>query len=293
MNGNKKFKIEGVNSKEITAFLIMIGVIIILLFFELFLFEGRTDVRDDNIKIEKKLQEMSEVTVKAEEKTVYHELNNIISMMNNKDYDGLYSKLKDDYKEYYFNDLETFKGFMDKYAAKKYYPKYTSYYRDGDLYYIMIEFLQEEYTREDLLSERTVKVDTIVLEEVEKNTFKFAMNGFVENIIHNTSKTVDGVTFTLQNSVRNIETMKTNLMIKNNSDRSVSINSSDIYPDIYGSITSKVSVNSSLYLDPGEVGVLSIEYYFQYNSNREFKGVVINEILFTGGKGIENIKLSI
>lgn len=293
MNGNKKFKIEGVDRKEITAFLIMIGVIIILLIFELFLFEGRPEAIEDSIKVQNKLQEMAEVTVEVEEKTVYHELNDIISMMNNKDYKGMYAKLKDDYKEYYFNDFEAFKGFVDKYAAKKYYPKYTSYYRDGDLYYIMVDFLQEEYTREDLLSERTVKVDTIVLEEVEKNTFKFAMNGFVENIIHNTTKTVEGVTFTLQNSVRNVETMKTNIMIKNGSDRSVSINSSDIYPDISGSITSKVSANSSLYLDPGEVGVLSIEYYFQYNSNREFKGVIINEILFTGGKGIENIKLSI
>jgi len=289
---SEKQKIEGVNNKELKAFFAIICVLIILIIFEIFFFEGRTEVAEEMMAVEQELQQKASVTVAAEQKTVYKALNNVISMMNNKEYEKLYDILKDDYKDYYFREYKNFENFIQSYARLEYYPKYNSYYRDGDLYYIIVEFLQPKYTREMLLSRRVNKVDTIVLQELNDGNFKVALNGFVENILHNKSKTVEGVTFTLQNSVRNTETMETTVLISNNSSKSISVSTSNIQPEILGGNSAKLSVTSSVNLEPGNVGLLTIEYYFQYDSGKEFRGVTISDVKFDDGTPIGNIYLS-
>lgn len=288
---SEKQKIQGVENKELYLFIAIVAIIIVLLMFEMFFFEGRKDVAEEMANTEAQLQEMANTTVDKEQKDVYKVVNNIVDMLNKKDYEGLYSSLKDDYKNYYFRDFENFKSFIDVYAKEEYYPKYNSYYRSGDLYYVIVDFLKSKYTREDLLTQRANKVDTLVLEEVEKDKFKFALNGFVENKLYNTSKTVDGVTFTLQSSVRNTETMETTVMISNDSDKSLSVSTTNIQPNISGSNTAKLSVTSSINLAPGEFGTLSIEYYFQYNSGREFNGVTISGVKFDDGTIMETFNI--
>ena len=288
----EKQKIEGVDNKELMIFFSIIAVIIVLIVFEMFFFKGRPEVEEETAQMQEQLKEMQSTTVAKEQKTVYKALNGIIEKINNKDYKALYSMLKDDYKNYYFREYEQFEQFIKSYARQEYYAKYNAYYRDGNLYYIMIEFLQAKYTREDLLKNRINKVDTIVLEETTDGDFKFAMNGFVENISHNKSKTVDGITFTLQSSVRNTETMKTSVVISNNSDKVVHVNTSNLQPEISGSITTKVSVTTSVNLEPGQVGILDIEYYFQYNSGREFNGITITGAKFDDGTVIDDVYIA-
>lgn len=288
----EKQKIEGVDNKELIMFFAILAIIIILIIFEMFFFKGRTRVTEESAKLQEQLEEMQNVTVEKEQKTVYKALNGIIEKMNNKEYKALYSMLKDDYKNYYFREYEQFEQFIKNYARQEYYAKYNAYYRDGNLYYIMVDFLQAKYTRDDLLRNKLNKVDTIVLEETADGDFKFAMNGFVENISHNKSKTVDGVTFTLQNSVRNTETMKTSVVISNNSDEAMHVSTSNLQPEISGSTTAKVSVTSSVNLEPGEVGILDIEYYFQYNSGREFKGITITGAKFDDGTVIDDVYIA-
>ena len=199
--------------------------------------------------------------------------------------------LKEDYKNYYFREYEDFENFIKVYAGREYFPRYDSYYRDGDLYYIMVDFLRSKYTREDLLSPEVSKVDTIVLEEGKDGNFKIALNGFVESISHNNSKTVEDVTFTLQNSVRNTETMETNIVVTNNSDSVVNVSTSNIQPIIMGGNSAKTSVTSSIHLNPGETGMLQIEFYMQYNSGKEFNGITITGASFSDGTILEDINL--
>lgn len=288
---SRKQKIQGVENKELILFIAIIVIVIVLLIFEGSMFKGRTDITEKLIETEKQLQEMADVNVDSEQKTIYKVVNDIVELMNNKDYDKLYEMLTEDYKNYYFRDYNSFKTFMDVYAKESYYPKYSSYYRDGDLYYVMINFLKSKYTREDLLSPSVNKVDTIVLKELKNGEFSFALNGFVENIVHNNSKTVNGITFTLQNSVRNTETMKTTVVISNKSDKDVSVSTTNIEPNISGSNTSKVSATTSVNLSPNEIGALTIEYYFQYNSGREFKGVSISGVKFEDGAVLDSINI--
>lgn len=280
------------NKKEFKIFIVVIGVLILLLIFEMFFFKGRPEVAEEVAKAQEQLAEMASETIDKEQKTVYQALTGIIDMMNAKDYAGLYAMLKDDYKNYYFSEYSSFEEFMKSYAKEEYIPKYNSYYRDGDLYYIMVDFLKPKYTRQDLLSLRFTKVDTIILEEVSKGNFKFAMNGFVENMVHNNSKTINGVEFTLLNSVRNTETMKTTVLVSNKSDKKINISTSNINPEISGSNTSKISVTSLVTIDPGSVGTISIEYYFQYNAGREFRGVTFSGVKFEDGTIIEDFSIS-
>lgn len=289
---NEKQKIEGVDNKELKAFFAIIAVLVLLIIFEVFFFKGRTEVADEEVKVEEQLKEMASVNLSSEQKTVYQAVNEIVSMMNNKNYEGLYNNLKEDYKNYYFSEYENFENFIKSYAQEEYYPKYSSYYRDGDLYYIIVDFLKSKYTRDDLLRLKATKVDTIILEELADGNFKFALNGFVENMAHNKSKTVDGVTFTLQNSVRNTETMKTSVLVSNDSGKTVTVSTSNIQPDILGGSSAKVSVTSSVSVEPGHIGVLTIEYYFQYNSSKEFRGVTITGAKFEDGTVIKDTYIS-
>ena len=288
----EKQKIQGVDNKELLLFGVIIGILVILLIFEMFFFDGRESYKEDSQAMQEKIEEMQNTTVASEQRTVYHALNDIVEMMNNKNNQGLYDMLKDDYKNYYFSDYETFEQFITAYASQKYYPKYTSYYRDGNLYYIMVEFLKAEYTRDDLLAARSIKVDTIVLEEMKDGNFKFAMNGFIENVEHTSSKTIDGVTFSLKNTLKNTETAKTTLLISNDSNKILSISTTDIQPEISGGNSAKISVTSSITLEPGEFGLLSLEYYLQYNSDKELRGIRVDKARFDDGTLIENVYLS-
>lgn len=289
---NKKQIFEGIDNKEIIAFAAILIVIIILLLFEFLVFRGRPEVVEERAQYEEKLQSMTEVTVEVEQKTVYKALNDIIQMMNKKDYEGLYNALKDDYRNYYFSDYNSFKEFIDKYARYEYYSKYSSYYRDGNLYYIMVDFMQSKYTREDLLNPMAQKVDTIVLEEQNNGDFKFAMNGFAENIAHNNSKTVDGVTFSLVNSIRNTETMKTNVLVRNDSNKKVIVNTTNLQPDVIGGVVAKVSTSDSITVEPGGIGMLSVEYYFKFDSGMKFNGITVRGAKFADGTIIEDVYIS-
>jgi len=128
--------------------------------------------------------------------------------------------------------------------------------------------------------------------EASSNIAKFALNGFIQNIPYNKSKTVDEVTFTLQNSIRNIETMQTTVIISNASDKVVNVSTSNIQPNILGGNVAKLSTTSSVNLNPGEIGSLTVEYYFQYNSNKEFSGVTISGAKFGDGTIIKDVYIS-
>lgn len=289
---DEKQKIEGVDNKELILFGVIIAILAILLIFEFFFFKGRPEVAEESAKVQEQLEEMQATTVEVEQKTVYKALNNIVAMMNSKDYKGLYAMLKDDYKSYYFREYEDFEDFIKVYAGQEYYAKYNSYYRDDKYYYIIVDFLQPKYTRDDLLKQRATKVDTIVLEEVAKNEFKFATNGFIENIIHDSSKTVDGVTFSLISSLRNTETIKTLVSIENNSEKSILVSTSNIQPDVSGGMSAKISTTGLETISPGESVIMSIEYYFQYNSGKEFNGVRITGVTGPNGNVLKDIYLA-
>ena len=289
----EKNKIEGVENKEILIFALIIGGLLVLLMFEFFFFKGRTEVVEQIEKSGQQFQEMAEDTTPEEKKSVYSVVNDIVEMMNNKEYESLYAMLKDDYKQYYFREYSEFEDFIKVYAGENYYPKYSSYYKSGDLYYVIIDFLKEKYTREDLLGVKVSKVDTFVLEETKDGEFKFAMNGFVDNIQHNKSVTKDNVTFTLLNSVRNTETMKSTVIVSNQSEKDISVSTNNIYPNLSSSSSmGKLSPTNSVTLKPGEIGSLAIEYYFQYNSGKTFNGVMITGVEFDDGTKIKDFYIN-
>lgn len=288
----EKQKLEGVENKELLIFALIIGGLLVLLMFEFFFFNGRPEVAEENKKIEQQLQEMTKDTTPEEKKSVYNAVNDIVDMMNNKEYKALYTMLKDDYKQYYFREYSEFEDFIKVYAGENYYPKYSSYYKSGDLYYVIVDFLKEKYTREDLLGVKVAKVDTLVLEETKNGEFKFALNGFVDNIEHNKSITVDDVTFTLLNSVRNTETMKSTVVVSNQSEKNITVSTNNIYPNLSPSSIGKLSATNSVSLKPGEIGSLTIEYYFQYNSGKQFNGVMITGVKFDDGTKIKDFNIN-
>jgi hypothetical protein len=90
----------------------------------------------------------------------------------------------------------------------------------------------------------------------------------------------------------NTETAKTTVLISNDSNKAISISTTDIQPEISGGNSAKISVTSSITLEPGEFGLLSLEYYLQYNSNKELRGISIDKAKFDDGTLIENVYLS-
>ena len=70
--------------------LLLIIVLIILLIFEMFFFKGRPEVAEEANMAEEQLKAMQDYTVPVEQRTVYHALNDIVAMMNNKEYKALY-----------------------------------------------------------------------------------------------------------------------------------------------------------------------------------------------------------
>lgn len=115
----------------------------------------------------------------SEERRLLYYTDEIMAMINNKEFDKLYSILDDGYKELYAKSVAQLEENMKKFSDGEYSMGYSEYYREGNMYLIDVRFEKANLTREDIINGIGQPIDTICIREIEKGKYTVAFNGFI------------------------------------------------------------------------------------------------------------------
>jgi len=281
----------GKNSKMI-FFVFMAIAVIGLLVFEIFFFNNRKEVDEKTAKLEEQIEEIKSTTVYSEKEMIYNYLNEVVDLMNKKDYKTLYGMLKDDYKSYLFSDYSNFEKYIQKYAAEEYIPKYNSYYRNKNKYIIITDFLLKEYNRNDLVNGIANKYDIITVEKNKDGELKFALGNFIECNSNSQTKKVDDIEFAILRTIRYAEETEATILVKNNSDENIYIENKNISANVEGGRAAVISSLPITVIKPGAALIIDFEVAIQYDSMKELKGCTFTGIVSESGKIYDDVTVS-
>jgi len=275
--------------------LVILGgiAVVALIIFEIFVYNNREVVDEKTEEAKKQVEIMKSTTVYNEQEAIYNYINEVVELMNKKDFKTLYGMLKEDYKSYLFSDYAQFESYMEKYAYAQFTPKYSSYYRDGNKYIVIIDYLQKEYNRNDLVNGVGNKYDIVTIEKDKKGEFRFALGNFIESEQNNKSAKKDDLEFTILRTTRYAETTEVKILVTNKSNENIYFENNNIRVNSTGG---KAAVLSSLPLTvikPDATLVVNLEVSTKYNSHKNFTGCIFTGVKSESGKIYEDITVNI
>jgi len=153
----------------------------------------------------------------------------IFDEMNAMDYESLYERLSEDFREDIFDSsLESFSTYMLQYAPEKYIPKCTEYQKYGDTYVLNVSFLQ--YSDNITESNSVVlKQDYFCIRRGNDGEFTFSFAGFIGNKKSEFKTGNDLLTISLNESKLTRSASSFIIDFENHSDYSIVIPAKRIY----------------------------------------------------------------
>ncbi len=275
--------------------LIFLGIVVFMVFFWIFFIDNTVgDIVGDTTTKPLPLEDTPEDTPKQEyelsrEERIFNYITNIYSLMNNKNYDELYSLLAEDFKKEKFNSFDTFKSYMDSYIKdKKYEPKFKEFHVKDDLYVVLVDVLQKEYTQKDLIEGTAQRIETIAIKEYGENDYKYSFDGFISSKkLKANAKTSGPITMELVRLNTYTDTRELFFKIKNDSDKKLRFSTTKLFVD--ADFVSPTALYRTYEIPAGQTKELSIKYYMNYDTIKNE-----NTITLTGVKvGDKNIVIKI
>lgn len=158
-------------------------------------------------------------------------INNIFYLMNNKNYEELYSLLSADFKKDKFNDnINTFTSFMQKYADKSYTPVYEKYTKFENTYLINIDFLEYSNSDDDILNPpKASKNDVLVINLLNDNNFTFSFLKYIGSKELNIGKENSLFSVILNKTVLYNTSSEFYFTVTNKSEKPISITKDNIF----------------------------------------------------------------
>lgn len=251
------------NIKKIYFPLIIIAGIIILsiaLIFKTVLDSSKVIVQDVYpFPLDNEVEEIKQKNIIAPRNRFYSYIDTIFELMNSKDYETMYSLLKEDYKAAEFSNLSNFINFMEKYTADApFQARYTSYFKEGPEFVAVVEILKDNYTRDDLITPPAMLLDIFSVRESETG-FTFSLNGFI-------------------NSTNKNEEVKNNYIVLKLTKLDTYYDKSVAYVSISNLTSSDIIINRKNIIYPSGLGTSSISstlneqvYKISANSTSDFK----------------------
>lgn len=130
---------------------------------------------------ENSVQEILEGPKNTQPAMIRKALHNFFSLMNDKNYEELYGLLSKDFKKNKFkDDFEVFTKFMESYGDESYSPYFNKYYRFGNSYMVLVNFVPSSNTDEDVIkSKKAKKTDTFIINFTDEYTYTFSFLRYV------------------------------------------------------------------------------------------------------------------
>ena len=130
---------------------------------------------------ENNIQEILEGPKNTQPAMIRKALHNFFDLMNDKNYEELYLLLSKDFKKNKFkDDFELFTKFMESYGDEAYSPYFNKYYRFGNSYMVLVNFVPSSNTDEDVIkNKKAKKTDTFIINFTDESTYTFSFLRYV------------------------------------------------------------------------------------------------------------------
>lgn len=140
--------------------------------------ETEPDLTQYNNTAESKVEENKYNLVSEERRLLYY-TDEIMAMINNKEFSKLYSVLEENYRNLYVKSVAELEEDMARFADGEYSLSYDEYYKEGNMFLIDARFERVNMTREDIVNGVKTPIDTVCIREIEKGKYTVAFNGFI------------------------------------------------------------------------------------------------------------------
>ena len=175
------------NDKKLLALLLLIFSAIFFVFVVDFilnfkmLFNSSADVKRATSDLEQEVQAIIEAPKDTRPAMIRKALNNFFDLMNDENYEELYSLLTTDFKKNQFSDnFNDFSEFMKSYGDKKYSPYFEKYTRFDNSYMVLVSFVPYSNTDEDIImTKKPEKTDTFIINFTDEDTYTFSFLRYV------------------------------------------------------------------------------------------------------------------
>lgn len=175
------------SDKKLLALLLLIFTVIfsvIVIDFVLnfkMIFKSAENVNRASSDLEDMVQAINNASKDTRPAMIRKALNSFFGLMNDENYEDLYSLLTSDFKRNQFGDsFDDFCEFMKSYGNKKYSPYFEKYTRFGNSYMVLVSFVPYSNTDEDIITtKKPEKSDTFILNFTDEDTYTVSFLRYV------------------------------------------------------------------------------------------------------------------
>lgn len=174
--------------ENVKAFITIVTGVAILIFISLFIDikfifksvfdEPEPDLTKYNNTAESKVEENKYNLISEERRLLYY-TDEIVAMINNKEFSKLYSILEENYRNLYVKSVAELEEDMARFADGEYSLSYDEYYKEGNMFLIDARFERVNMTRQDIVNGVKTPIDTLCIREIEKGKYTVAFNSFI------------------------------------------------------------------------------------------------------------------
>ena len=214
----------------------------------------------------------------TEEERIYSYITEIFELFNNKEYQKLYSLLKDDFKKDQFPTYNSFEQFVSYYwDSDNFTPKFKKFSYKDEVFIVLTEILKETYTKEDLINGVSQRFETFVISEISENNYKFSFNEFISSReLESESQTVGPLTVELVKLNKYIDDRELYFKVTNNSDNEIGFSATKLYID--ASVTDPRLYYKYYLLEPNQTDTLSLKYIMDYDDFSIEKNLILKNL---------------
>jgi len=143
------------------------------------------DLAQYNNTAESKVEE-NKYNLVSEERRILFYTDEIMAMINNKEFEKLYNILDEQYRNIYVKSVEDLEKYMSRFSDGEYSLAYDEYYKEGNMFLIDVRFQKTDLDRQDIINGVKYPIDTLCIREIEKGKYTVAFNGFISKKEYNT-----------------------------------------------------------------------------------------------------------
>jgi len=184
--------------------------------------ETEVDMTQYSNTPESKVEE-NKYNLVSEERRILYYTDEIMDMINKKEFDKLYNILDEDYRKNYVGSVEVLERDMARFADGEYILSYNEYAKEDNLFLIEAKFEKINMTREEMINGISYPVDTLCIREIEKGKYTVAFRGFIEKREINKSYTNGLIKINLKNMTLKSDSTEILIGIENLTDDKINL----------------------------------------------------------------------
>lgn len=216
----------------------------------------------------------------SEERRVLYYTDEIMDMINNKEFDKLYGMLDETYRNIYCKSVEELEEYFARFSDGEYALAYDEYYKEKDMFLIKVNFEKINLTRDDIINSKGKPVDIFCIKEIAKGKYTVSFNGFISKKTY-TKETSNGlVNIKLKEMTLKADSTEILLYVENLTDEDITLydNRMDIYLSHSGNYK-YVNPNTIPKVIPAKVGIVyRITFMNIYNKDSAPKSLIFDRI---------------